>query len=92
MRDTFPDVLRGFALLGIALVNIPLLAIDPVLHNEGGDLTVFSNAATAFIVVAFFQAKFYLLFSFLFTPALECMDRLAFFMMWGSFGFILSFL
>ena len=66
MRDTFPDVLRGFALLGIALVNIPLLAIDPVLHNEGGDLTVFSNAATAFVVVAFFQAKFYLLFSFLF--------------------------
>jgi uncharacterized protein len=66
MRDTFPDVLRGFALLGIALVNIPLLAIDPVLHNEGRDLTVFSNAATAFVVVAFFQAKFYLLFSFLF--------------------------
>lgn len=66
MRDTFPDVLRGFALLGIALVNIPLLAIDPVLHNEGGDLTVFSNAATAFVVVALFQAKFYLLFSFLF--------------------------
>jgi uncharacterized protein len=66
MRDTFPDVLRGFALLGIALVNIPLLAIDPVLHNEGRDLTVFSNAATAFVVVAFFAAKFYLLFSFLF--------------------------
>jgi uncharacterized protein len=66
MRDTFPDVLRGFALLGIALVNIPLLAIDPVLQNEGRDLTVFSNAATAFVVVAFFQAKFYLLFSFLF--------------------------
>ena len=66
MRDTFPDVLRGFALLGIALVNIPLLAIDPVLHNEGGDLTVFSNGLTAFIVAALFQAKFYLLFSFLF--------------------------
>jgi uncharacterized protein len=66
VRDTFPDVLRGFALLGIALVNIPLLAIDPALHNEGADLTVFSNAATAFVVVAFFQAKFYLLFSFLF--------------------------
>jgi uncharacterized protein len=66
MRDTFPDVLRGFALLGIALVNIPLLAIDPVLHNEGGDLTVLSNGLTAFIVAALFQAKFYLLFSFLF--------------------------
>jgi uncharacterized protein len=66
VRDTFPDVLRGFALLGIALVNIPLLAIDPSLHNEGADLTVFSNAATAFVVTALFQAKFYLLFSFLF--------------------------
>lgn len=65
-RDSFPDVLRGFALLGIALVNIPLLAIDPILHNEGADLSISSNAAGAFIVMAFFQAKFYLLFSFLF--------------------------
>jgi uncharacterized protein len=66
MRDTYPDVLRGFALLGIAVVNIPLLAIDPVLHNEGADLNALSNALTAFVVVALFQAKFYLLFSFLF--------------------------
>ena len=65
-RDSFPDILRGFALFGIALVNIPLLAVDPVLHNEGADLTVFSNASAAFVVMAFFQAKFYLLFSFLF--------------------------
>lgn len=65
-RDSFPDILRGFALLGIALVNIPLLAISPVLHNEGADLTVFSNASAAFVVMALFQAKFYLLFSFLF--------------------------
>jgi len=66
MRDTYPDVLRGFALLGIAVVNIPLLAIDPVLNNEGADLNAFSNASTAFVVAALFQAKFYLLFSFLF--------------------------
>ena len=65
-RDSFPDILRGFALLGIALVNIPLLAIDPVTHFEGADLTEFSNASTAFIVSALFTAKFYLLFSFLF--------------------------
>jgi uncharacterized membrane protein YeiB len=63
-RDSFPDVLRGFALLGIALVNIPLLAIDPVSHVEGADLTDFSNASAAFIVIALFQAKIYLLFSF----------------------------
>jgi uncharacterized protein len=65
-RDSFPDILRGFALFGIALVNIPLLAIDPIVHNEGADLTVFSNASAAFVVMALFQAKFYLLFSFLF--------------------------
>jgi uncharacterized protein len=65
-RDSFPDILRGFALFGIALVNIPLLAINPVTHNEGADLTVFSNASAAFVVMALFQAKFYLLFSFLF--------------------------
>jgi uncharacterized protein len=65
-RDNFPDILRGFALFGIALVNIPLLAIDPISHNEGADLTVFSNASAAFVVMALFQAKFYLLFSFLF--------------------------
>lgn len=65
-RDRFPDVLRGFALLGIALVNIPLLAIDPIAHVEGADLTEFSNALSAFLLMALFQAKFYLLFSFLF--------------------------
>lgn len=65
-RDNFPDILRGFALFGIAIVNIPLLAIDPISHNEGADLTVFSNASAAFVVMALFQAKFYLLFSFLF--------------------------
>jgi len=65
-RDRFPDVLRGFALLGIALVNVPYLAIDTVNAAEGADLSQTANAAAAFFVMAFFQAKFYLLFSFLF--------------------------
>lgn len=65
-RDSFPDILRGFALLGIALVNLPLLSIDTVLALEGADLTDPVNASAAFVVMAFFQAKFYLLFSFLF--------------------------
>jgi uncharacterized protein len=65
-RDSFPDVLRGFALLGIALVNIPLLAIDTVSGAEAADLTQTSNSAAAFLVWALFQSKFYLLFSFLF--------------------------
>ena len=65
-RDTFPDVLRGFALLGIALVNVPYLSIDTLRAAEGADLSQPANAAAAFVVMAFFQAKFYLLFSFLF--------------------------
>lgn len=65
-RDTFPDVLRGFALLGIALVNVPYLSIDTLRGAEAADLSEPANAAAAFIVMAFFQAKFYLLFSFLF--------------------------
>jgi uncharacterized protein len=65
-RDSFPDVLRGFALFGIALVNIPYLSIDTINAAEGADLTPPSNAVAAFIVMALFQAKFYLLFSFLF--------------------------
>jgi uncharacterized protein len=66
LRDKFPDVLRGFALLGIALVNIPYLSLDTINAAEGADLTQPSNAIAAFLVMAFFQAKFYLLFSFLF--------------------------
>lgn len=66
IRDNFPDVLRGFALLGIALVNIPLLSIDTLLAFEGADLTQPSNFVATFIVVTFFQAKFYIIFSFLF--------------------------
>jgi uncharacterized protein len=65
-RDSFPDILRGFALLGIALVNIPLLSIDTVVGSEAADLTRTSNSAAAFLVWALFQSKFYLLFSFLF--------------------------
>ena len=66
VRDSFPDILRGFALFGIALVNIPLLSIDTLLAFEGSDLTQPSNFAAAFIVMTFFQAKFYIIFSFLF--------------------------
>lgn len=65
-RDAFPDILRGFALLGIALVNVPYLSIDTVNAAEGADLSQPANAAAAFLVMALFQAKFYLLFSFLF--------------------------
>jgi uncharacterized protein len=65
-RDSFPDILRGFALLGIAMVNIPLFSISTFNGAESLDLTDPQNASVAFLVTALFQAKFYLLFSFLF--------------------------
>ena len=65
-RDNFPDALRGFALFGIVLVNVPLLSIDVVNGASGANLSTTSGAVTAFLVMALAQAKFYLLFSFLF--------------------------
>lgn len=65
-RDSFPDILRGFALLGIAMVNVQYFAIDTVAGFEGQDLSEPANGAAAFIVMLLFQSKFYLLFSFLF--------------------------
>lgn len=65
-RDSFPDILRGFALLGIAMVNVQYFAVDTVSGFESADLTSGANSAAAFIVMLLFQSKFYLLFSFLF--------------------------
>jgi uncharacterized protein len=80
-RQDFADELRGFALLGIVLVNVPFLGIS------GQGFTEASVAATgdrlaALLTVALAQAKFYLLFAFLFgysmsflVPADECASR-----------------
>ncbi len=65
-RDSFPDVLRGFALFGIAMVNIQFFSISTFDGAESLDLSEPESASVAFIVFALFQAKFYLLFSFLF--------------------------
>ena len=65
-RDSFPDILRGFALFGIAMVNIQFFSISTYGGAEALDLTEPQAASVAFIVFALFQAKFYLLFSFLF--------------------------
>ena len=65
-RDSFPDILRGFALLGIAMVNVQYFATDTISGFEGLDLTDTGNSAATFIVMFLFQSKFYLLFSFLF--------------------------
>ena len=65
-RDSFPDILRCFALFGIAMVNIQYFSISTFNGAESLDLTKPENGSVAFIVWALFQAKFYLLFSFLF--------------------------
>jgi len=65
-RDLAPDVLRGFALFGIALVNVAYFATDPLLGATGDWLRGAGNTLAAFLVWTLAQGKFYLLFSFLF--------------------------
>lgn len=65
-RDLAPDVLRGFALLGILVVNIQFMGLN---SDEGarGELTQgLANGTATFIIASIFAGKFYLLFSFLF--------------------------
>jgi uncharacterized protein len=65
-RDIAPDVLRGFALLGILVVNIQFMGLS---SSEGarGEWTLgFANGTATFIIASIFAGKFYLLFSFLF--------------------------
>ena len=65
-RDIAPDVLRGFALLGILVVNIQVMGLN---SSEGarGEWTLgLANGSATFIIASIFTGKFYLLFSFLF--------------------------
>ena len=68
-RDLAPDVLRGFALFGIVLVNVAYFAIDPLLGASGEWLRGAGNTVAAFLVWTLAQGKFYLLFSLLFGYA-----------------------
>lgn len=65
-RDLAPDVLRGFALLGILVVNIPFMALSSENGARGEYVQGALNGSVAFIALALFAGKFYLLFSFLF--------------------------
>jgi uncharacterized protein len=65
-RDNFPDILRGFALFGIAIVNVQFFSISTFNGAESLDLSQPENGTVAFIIWWLFQSKFYLLFSFLF--------------------------
>ncbi len=61
------DVLRGFALFGILVVNLQIFA-HPMftLITETGSYQEWYNQAAEFIIHVFFEGKFITLFSFLF--------------------------
>ena len=63
-RSPSVDVLRGFALLGIGIVNLPHLAlpISAALQSPDGALDLIAKG----IVSLLFEGKFFVLFSFLF--------------------------
>jgi len=68
-RQALPDQLRGFALLGIIVVNMPFLAVSNIGVWEL-QLSNLSDKVIAFLIVALAQGKFYLLFAFLFGYSL----------------------
>jgi len=65
-RDLAPDVLRGFALLGILVVNIQFMGLNSDQGARGEWTQGSANGSATFLIAAFFAGKFYLLFSFLF--------------------------
>ena len=65
-RDIAPDVLRGFALLGILVVNIQFMGLSSDLGARGEWTQGFANGSATFLIAALFAGKFYLIFSFLF--------------------------
>jgi uncharacterized protein len=65
-RDIAPDVLRGFALLGILVVNIQFMGLNSDEGARGEWTQGFANGSATFLIAALFAGKFYLLFSFLF--------------------------
>jgi uncharacterized protein len=65
-RDVAPDVLRGFALLGILVVNIQFMGLNSDQGARGEWTQGFANGSATFLIAALFAGKFYLLFSFLF--------------------------
>jgi len=65
-RDIAPDVLRGFALLGILVVNIQFMGLNSDQGARGEWTQGFADGSATFLIAALFTGKFYLLFSFLF--------------------------
>ncbi|WAZ25690.1 DUF418 domain-containing protein [Streptomyces cinnabarinus] len=70
------DVLRGFALFGILLVNALMMA-GPYAASGGGPGASGLDRAAAWAVTALVSTKFYLLFSFLFGYSFVLQERSA---------------
>ncbi|MGI5401183.1 DUF418 domain-containing protein [Streptomyces sp. CA-135486] len=70
------DVLRGFALLGILLINAQIMA-GPYAGLGGGPAASALDRAAAWLVTALVATKFYLLFSFLFGYSFTLQQRSA---------------
>ncbi len=65
-RQVMPDLTRAFALFGIAVVNVGVLAWPPAGGYAAGGLDTFADKAAFFLVASFFALKSYSLFSFMF--------------------------
>ncbi len=66
VRDSAPDVLRGFSLLGIIIVNLAFFSNDPSEGIGKEAMSGLANSLAGFLVFTFFEGKFFLIFSFLF--------------------------
>lgn len=73
-RQDFADELRGFALLGIVVVNAPFLGISGLGFTEAS-VAATGDRLAALLTVALAQAKFYLLFAFLFGYSMSFLVR-----------------
>lgn len=69
------DVIRLAALIGICIVNIPVMALstDAFFHPP----TALIDRLGSFLVAGFFQLKFFLLFSFVFGWGVHIQQRVA---------------
>jgi uncharacterized protein len=65
-RDLAPDALRGIALLGILIVNIPFMAMLSTEGARGVWVEGLGNGISTALMIALFAGKFYILFAFLF--------------------------
>ncbi|MFE4663912.1 DUF418 domain-containing protein [Streptomyces sp. NPDC056716] len=70
------DVLRGFALLGIVVVNAQMMAGPYYAFGGGPDASAFDRGV-AWLITALVASKFYLLFSFLFGYSFVLQERSA---------------